>query len=85
MMIDSAGVLLNRVACVLVDHPEEVRVDVLQGRYGVMYEVDANPVDVPRLIGSGGRTADALRELMKNFGGKVGRRFMFSLVEPARG
>ena len=36
------------------------------------------------MIGRKGRTADALRELLTNWGGKAGRKLLLEVMEPTR-
>ena len=52
----------------IVDHPEEVQVDMLSGRRGKTLEVRVHPDDLGKVIGRGGRTAKALRQVMTGVG-----------------
>ncbi len=54
----------------IVDHPEDVEVDLLTGRRGKTLEVRVNPDDLGKVIGRGGRTAKALRTVMTGVGGR---------------
>ena len=54
----------------IVDHPEEVQVDMLSGRRGKTLEVRVHPDDLGKVIGRGGRTAKALRQVMAGVGGR---------------
>ncbi|MGF7238793.1 MAG: RNA-binding protein [Frankia sp.] len=54
----------------IVDHPEDVRVDLRTGRRGRTLEVRVHPDDLGKVIGRGGRTARALRTVMAGVGGK---------------
>jgi uncharacterized protein len=54
----------------IVDHPEEVTVDLLSGRRGKTLEVRVHPDDLGKVIGRGGRTAKALRTVMTGVGGR---------------
>jgi predicted RNA-binding protein YlqC (UPF0109 family) len=54
----------------IVDHPEEVQVDMLSGRRGKTLEVRVHPDDLGKVIGRGGRTAKALRQVMTGVGGR---------------
>ena len=54
----------------IVDHPEDVQVDLLTGRRGKTLEVRVNPDDLGKVIGRGGRTAKALRTVMTGVGGR---------------
>jgi uncharacterized protein len=54
----------------IVDHPDEVRVDLRTGRRGRILEVRVHPDDLGKVIGRGGRTAGALRTVVGGIGGR---------------
>ena len=54
----------------IVDHPEEVTVDLLSNRRGKTLEIRVHPDDLGKVIGRGGRTATALRTVMSAVGGR---------------
>jgi hypothetical protein len=54
----------------IVDNPDDVRVDLVNGRRGRILEVRVNPDDLGKVIGRGGRTAKALRQVMAGIGGR---------------
>ena len=54
----------------IVDHPEDVQVDLLTNRRGKTLEVRVHPDDLGKVIGRGGRTAKALRTVVAALGGK---------------
>jgi uncharacterized protein len=54
----------------IVDHPADVQVDMLSGRRGKTLEVRVHPDDLGKVIGRGGRTAKALRQVMTGVGGR---------------
>jgi uncharacterized protein len=54
----------------IVDHPDDVRVDMVSNRRGSRLEIRVHPDDLGRVIGRGGRTAKALRQVITGVGGK---------------
>ena len=54
----------------IVDHPDDVRVDLVNNRRGQRLEVRVHPDDLGRVIGRNGRTAKALRQVINGVGGK---------------
>ena len=54
----------------IVDHPDDVRVDLVTGRRGRILEVRVHPDDLGKVIGRGGRTATALRNVIGGVGGR---------------
>jgi predicted RNA-binding protein YlqC (UPF0109 family) len=58
----------------IVDHPDDVHVDMVNNRQGPRLEVRVHPDDLGRVIGRNGRTAKALRQVIKGVGDGVGAR-----------
>ncbi|WP_375500086.1 RNA-binding protein [uncultured Jatrophihabitans sp.] len=56
----------------IVDHPDDVRVDLVDNRRGQRLEIRVHPEDLGRVIGRNGRTAKALRQVMSGVGGSAG-------------
>jgi predicted RNA-binding protein YlqC (UPF0109 family) len=54
----------------IVDHREDVRVDMVDNRRGQRLEIRVHPDDLGRVIGRNGRTAKALRQVINGVGGK---------------
>ena len=54
----------------IVDNPDDVVVDLVNGRRGKTLEVRVHPDDLGKVIGRGGRTAKALRTVMTGVGGR---------------
>ncbi|MGH3648451.1 MAG: RNA-binding protein [Micromonosporaceae bacterium] len=54
----------------IVDHPDDVRVRLVNSRKGQRLEVRVHPEDLGTVIGRGGRTARALRQVITSVGGR---------------
>jgi predicted RNA-binding protein YlqC (UPF0109 family) len=54
----------------IVDHPDDVRVDMIDNRRGHRLEIRVHPDDLGRVIGRNGRTAKALRQVINGVGGR---------------
>ncbi|MGQ0482194.1 MAG: RNA-binding protein [Pseudonocardia sp.] len=54
----------------IVDHPEEVQVELVTNRRGRTLEIRVHPEDLGKVIGRGGRTATALRTVINGVGGR---------------
>jgi uncharacterized protein len=61
----------------IVDHPDEVRVDLVTTRRGRTLEVRVHPEDLGKVIGRGGRTATAFRTVISALAGRGGARIDF--------
>jgi predicted RNA-binding protein YlqC (UPF0109 family) len=58
----------------IVDHPDDVRVDMIDNRRGQRLEIRVHPDDLGRVIGRNGRTAKALRQVITGVGASAGLR-----------
>ena len=68
----------------IVDNPDEVSVRDKQLRRGSILEVRVHPDDLGKVIGRGGRTANAFRTVVSGLAGKGGARVDFVDVDRRR-
>jgi len=61
--------LLTYLVSSLVNHPERITIRETAGEKNIAYMVYLDPDDMPRVIGKGGRVANALRILLRAAGG----------------
>ncbi|MBM9466876.1 RNA-binding protein [Nakamurella leprariae] len=54
----------------IVEHDEDVSVEMTTGRRGRTLQVRVHPDDLGKVIGRGGRTATALRTVVSAVGGR---------------
>ena len=75
-------VLTEYIAKSLVDHPDEVAVDEV--RYGnrVTLKLSVAKDDMGRVIGKGGRVANAIRTLLRVAAERDGSQVTLDVVEP---
>jgi hypothetical protein len=74
--------LLEYLARGLVEHPDEVRVnEVHEDDGGIVLELSVADDDYGNVIGRGGRTASALRTVVKAAGAKDKRRVFVDIVD----
>ena len=73
--------LLEYLARGLVEHPEEVRVNEVQEDGATLLELSVAEDDYGKIIGRGGRTANALRTVVKAAAVKEGRRVLVDIVD----
>ena len=76
---------LEYVIKALVDHPEEVKVDRKVDEMGVLLSLKVHPEDMGVIIGKGGETARAIRNLIRIVGLKNHARVNLKIEEPAGG
>lgn len=73
--------LLEYLAKGLVAHPDEVEVKQVEEDGTTVLELSVGDDDYGSIIGRGGRTAAALRTLVKSAGAKQRRRVFLDIVE----
>lgn len=74
--------LLIYLARTLVDRPDDVRVEEVERDDGaVLFELSAHEDDYGKLIGRGGRTAAALRTVLKAAAVREHRRVLLDIVD----
>lgn len=72
--------LLEEIVKALVDHPEDVKVQAVEGEQAVVYEVKVSVNDIGKVIGKQGRTANALRTLVRAAASKTGKNAMVNIL-----
>lgn len=77
--------LLEQIVRALVDNPDEVKVERQVDEMGVLLTLDLNPEDMGKVIGRQGRTARAIRTLLRVIGLKNHARVTLKINEPEGG
>ena len=73
---------LEFVVKALVDVPDAVKTDRKVDEMGVLITLKVDPTDMGKIIGREGKTAKALRTLLRVLGAKENARINFKIVEP---
>lgn len=66
----------------LVDHPEEIRVEEIRHGDWVTLELRVAKDDMGRVIGKGGRIANAIRTLLRVAAEREGLHITLDVIEP---
>ena len=69
----------------LVDHPEAVETSRTIDQMGVLLTLTVHPEDMGKIIGKSGKTAEALRILLRVVGMKGNARVNLKINEPVGG
>ncbi len=77
----TATAVLEYLVRELVDDPESVRIDLVDGRRGRTLEVSVAPGDMGRVIGRRGRIANAIRTVVRAAGAKDGAEVDVDFVD----
>jgi predicted RNA-binding protein YlqC (UPF0109 family) len=73
--------LIEYIAKVLVDNPDEVRVTELEGRQTSVIELRVAKEDLGKVIGKQGRTARAMRTILGAASTKMKKRSVLEILE----
>jgi len=73
--------LVESIAKALVDHPDEVIVNAVDGEQVTVLELKVHPEDLGKVIGRQGRTAKSIRTLLGAAGMKLRKRFTLEILE----
>jgi predicted RNA-binding protein YlqC (UPF0109 family) len=73
--------LITYIAKALVDHPEEVVVDEVEGNQTSVLELKVAKEDLGKVIGKQGRTARAMRTILSAASAKVKKRTVLEILE----
>ena len=74
--------LLEQLVRALVDRPDQVRIEEFTEDDGtVVFELSVAPEDYGKVIGRGGRTAQAIRAVVKAAGVRREKRVLVDIVE----
>ncbi|MDI3521956.1 MAG: uncharacterized protein PWR31_835 [Bacillota bacterium] len=79
--VDLMRELLEVVARALVNNPDAVQVNEVQGETSVILELKVAPDDMGKVIGKQGRIAKAIRTVIRAAAARDGRRVMVEIVE----
>jgi uncharacterized protein len=73
--------LVEFLARALVEDPEAVQVEEVEENDDLVLEVTVGPEDLGRLIGKGGRVANAIRTVAKAASARADRRVLVEFIE----
>jgi len=65
----------------IVDNPEEVKVQEIKAEKVILLEISVAKEDMGKVIGKGGRVANALRTLVGAAAAKLKKRVMVEILE----
>lgn len=73
--------LVKCIAQALVDHPEQVTVNEIEGSQTSVLELTVAKEDLGKVIGKHGRTAHAIRTLLNAASAKARKRMVLEIIE----
>jgi predicted RNA-binding protein YlqC (UPF0109 family) len=73
--------LINTIAKALVDQPDQVSVDEVEGNQTSVLELKVAKEDLGKVIGKQGRTARAMRTILSAASAKIKKRTVLEIIE----
>ena len=73
--------LVSYVAKALVDEPEEVEVNMIEGEKSTILELKVAAADIGKVIGKHGRIAKAIRTILSASATKTGKRVVLEILD----
>ena len=73
--------LLEQIARSLVDNPDEVSVNEIEGEQSLILELKVSEDDMGKVIGKQGRIAKAIRVVMKAAAIKENKRVVVEIIQ----
>ena len=73
--------LIEMIAKVLVDNPDEVSVNEVEGEHTTILELRVAQSEIGKIIGKQGHTVLAIRTLLGAAGMKLRKRFVLEILE----
>lgn len=80
-MDDNMKEFIEFVVKHLVDKPEEVHVNAIDGERTIVFELRVGKGDMGKIIGRRGQTAKSLRTLLSAASAKTGKRAVLEILE----
>lgn len=71
--------LILVIAKALVDHPDQVQINVKDDDRGTIYELSVHPEDIGKIIGKQGRIAKAIRTVVNSASVKSQKRVIVDI------
>ena len=73
--------LVELIAKALVDNPDQVVVNAVEGEQVTVLELKVHPTDLGKVIGRQGRTAKSIRTILGAAGMKTKKRLTLEILE----
>ena len=73
--------LIKYIAQALVDYPEQVSVEEVEGNQTSVLELKVAKEDLGKVIGKQGRTARAMRTILSAASAKIKKRTVLEIIE----
>ncbi len=73
--------LVEYIAKMLVDSPDQVEVNMIEGEKSTILELKVAPEDIGKVIGKQGRIAKAIRTVLSAASVRTGKRVVLEILD----
>lgn len=73
--------LVNVLARALVDNPDEIEINEVEGEKSIIIELKVAEEDMGKVIGKKGRIAKAIRTVVKASAAREGKRVVVEIIQ----
>lgn len=73
--------LVHKIVEALVDHPDQIEIDEVEGDLTSVIELMVNREDIGKVIGKQGRTAQAIRTILNAASAKSRKRVLLEILD----
>ena len=73
--------LVEYIAKMLVDSPDQVEVNMIEGEKSTILELTVAPEDIGKVIGKQGRIAKAIRTVLSAASVRTGKRVVLEILD----
>lgn len=73
--------LVEYITKALVDSPDSVNVNVIEGQKSIILELRVTQDDIGKVIGKNGRIAQAIRMILSSVAAKTDKRVMLEILD----
>ena len=73
--------LVLKIARALVGHPDQAKVNTIQGTNSIVLELSVSKEDLGKIIGKHGKNAIAMRTILNSAAGKIHKRVTLEILE----
>lgn len=79
--VDFERDLVEYIAKALVDEPDHVQVNMIEGEKSTILELSVAPEDIGKVIGKHGRIAKAVRTVLAAVSTRTGKRVVLEILD----
>ena len=73
--------LLLKIVEHLVDNPDEIQINVIEGKGSMVLELKVAKFDIGKVVGKKGRTAQSIRTILSAASAKSKKRIMLEILD----